>query len=191
MTSRYSPDFWRALAQPRTRARQEAVLRRIHMTNEGRQAGNDPVRRHVRRPNGPRASRDRMGHHPPRVHGHHEVGLVRRPIPGHDVGRSDGADAAHADDARPRLPTFGIRRFPAIVTGFAAIAAAREGLWCPVGTQDRAPLADGHAAGHPGPLHEAHAEPPTRTHCDHCVYTLGPWPQRQKTKTRMGKVVSV
>ena len=61
---------------------------------------------------------------------------------------------------RPRLPTFGFRRFPAKVTGFAAIAAAREGLWCPVGTQDRAPLADGHAAGQPGPLHEAHAALP-------------------------------
>ena len=127
------------------------MLRRIHMTDEGRQVGNDPVRRHVRRPNGPRASRDRMGHHPPRVHGHHEVGLVGRPVPGHDVGRGDGPDAAHADVARPRLPTFGFRRFPAMVTGFAAIAAAREGLWCPVVTQDRAPLADGHAAGQPGP----------------------------------------
>ena len=76
-------------------------------------------------------------------------------VPGHDVGRGDGPDAAHADVARPRLLTFGFRRFPAIVTGFAAIAAACEGLWCPVGTQDRAPLADGHAAEQPGPLHEA------------------------------------
>ena len=129
------------------------MLRRVHITDEGRQVGNDPVRRQVRRPNGSRASHDRMGPHPPRVHGHHEVGLVRRPVPGHDVGRGDGPDAAHADVARPRLPTFGFRRFPAIVTGFAAIAAAREGLWCPVGTQDRAPLADGHAAGQPGPRH--------------------------------------
>ena len=33
---------------------QDALLRRAHMTDEGRQVGNDPVRRHVRRSDGPR-----------------------------------------------------------------------------------------------------------------------------------------
>ena len=54
------------------------------------------------------------------------------------------------------------RQFPGKLTRFADTPPAWGGLPYPLDTHDGATTADGNAAGHPGPTHEAHAGPPPR-----------------------------